>query len=812
MAAMAVWAGFYLLEIVHPALSVKIIARKMLYFGMAFAPPFWLAFALRYTGMVFWRSRRRHGFLLAAPGAIAFLLGLTNEYHRLVWASVALSSQPVAPLEIEYGIAFRAYTALAYALILAGVLVYASSHARSGRRFRVKTGVVLTGVILTAAVNLFFLYFENGITLDPTPLSFGISAPLIAFGFFRFGTSSLFPLAATAIVENLRDALIVVNHRDEITDINRAAADLLGLASLAEGVSVFSVLPDADLVRAIWDSPDQSAAIKTRGAGTHEARVMPIVNERGDTIGRAIVLRNVTQETILLEAEKRRSKQLSLLEETGRRIADSFDEREILQRTVDAVIQQFGYALTSISVLTAEGELEVAAISGVEDFDYRPGFRQKIGEGIIGHTAELKRTYISKNVSEDPHYFSSSKKSGSAICAPIFKQGNLFGVIYVESFELDSFDDLDVVTLETLASQVSESLQRAELYARTQSDLRALTVIQEISKLAASSLDIETISRAVIKKLKETYRYGHVGLYALREDYLILIAQMGYPESLSIKKIHVSQGVTGRAIRTKSAQFIADTNKEGVFLKTDDTTTSEICVPLIKEGNVLGALNVESDDQNRLTAADLELLGAIAAPIALALDNARLHANLKQMATTDAVTGLFNRHVFEEAIVAEVERAKRSGVPLSLIIFDIDFFKQYNDTWGHPAGDARLKAVADILKASLRKYDIAARYGGDEFAVILAGCDQSSAIQFARRLRAGILQNAPSNMGAGRELAGYTLSMGIATFPQDAALPADLLIAADNAALQAKRKGRDGIQLAGDYNSAGLSSTFSSRP
>lgn len=802
MATMAVWSAFYLLEIVHPNLPVKIFARKMLYLGMTLSPPFWLGFALRYTGISAWWSQHGRVFWLAIPGGIAFLLGLTNESHHLIWRSLTLSNGNPAPLVIEYGPGFWVHAALAYALICVGIVIYLIAYIKNGKIFRIKSGIVLAGVILTAATNVFFLLFENNLHIDPTPLSFALSAPLIAFGFFRFGMLSLFPLAASLVVENLQDAIIVVNREDEITDINQTAKDLLGLQVARDSAHIFSILPQADQFKQIWDSENNSIKLEMKlgdGIKWFEARAVPIVNKGESLIGRVIVLHDITKEQMLLRAEKRRSQQLSLLEQTGRRIADSFDEKEILQRAVDAITQQFGYPETAISLLTKDNKLEVTVIVGTDDFAYRPGFRQEVGTGIIGYTASLKKTYLARNVSQDPHYFSTSTKSGSAICTPIFQQGELFGVLYVESFELNAFDELDAITLETLSSQISESLQRAKLHAQTQNDLRTLSTIQEISKLIASSLELDTISRTVVKSLKEAFGYTHVSIYFHDGEYLHLSAQVGYSEEMAIKKMHISQGVIGKTYRTRSIQFIEDTNKEDTYLTADDHITCEICIPLLKDEVVLGVLNVESSKLNQLTQADVDLLTTIAGPIAVSIDNARLHTELKRMATTDAVTGLSNRHVFEQAIHAEVERAERNKSPMSLIIFDIDFFKQYNDMWGHPAGDARLKAVADIIKLNLRKYDIAARYGGDEFAIILSDCSQQNAMIFAERLRDGALAGTPHLPQNGNGISGYTLSVGIATFPEDASLPSELLIAADNAAMRAKQQGRNRIKIASNY-------------
>ena len=503
------------------------------------------------------------------------------------------------------------------------------------------------------------------------------------------------------------------------------------------------------------------------------------------------------QETLLLD-EKRRSSHLSLLEEVGRQIADSFDQIEILQRSVDAVINGFGYAEAAISLLTDENKLEVTAIGGTEDFGYRPGYQQELGQGIIGHTARIRKTYISKNVQDDPYYFSNDSHYGSAICIPIINGKQLFGVLYVESNKPNAFDAQDAQTLETLATQISASIQRAVLYNQAQSNLKFMSAIQTVTKAVTSSLDVKVIFETVVNGLKQLFGYSHISIYILNDEYLELGAQVGYPLEEVIYKIHISQGVSGRAVKTKEIQFIRDTSKEPSFLRADPTVSSEICVPLIKDNKVVGMFNVEGDADHMLTDNDLNLLSTLAGPIALALDNARLHAQVTKMALTDAVTGLSSRHVFGQTLSVEIERSKRLNLQLSLIMFDLDSFKDYNDTWGHPAGDVRLRATADLIRANLRKYDVAARFGGDEFAIIMPNTDKAGAIEFAQRLQRAARDSANDGPIEGKGIPGYTLSVGVSTFPEDGTSFESLLFSADQAELSAKRTGKNRIVIAGE--------------
>ena len=608
---------------------------------------------------------------------------------------------------------------------------------------------------------------------------------------------------ASFVLENLRDAVIVVDAANRITNINNTAKRWFNGRENVTGLSVFELLPESRLFKNKWDIPNEIIKFQILKDGQtvwYEASITPLAEDEKEPSGRVVVVHDITQEKSLLEKEIRRSAQLGLLEEVGRQIADSFDPKQILQSSIDAVVNRFGYAEAAISLPTDNNMMEVAVIAGTQDFGYRPGFRQGMGKGIIGHTAAIRKTYISQHVATDPYYFSNDEHYGSAICIPILNEQELLGALYAESIEADAFKEEDVTTLETLVNQISASLQRASLYSRAQDHLRIMSTVQTVSRVINSSLDLETIFTSVVRELKEAFGYTHVSIYLLKDDYLHLGAQVGYPKEMVIHKIHTSQGVTGRTIKTKTVQFIRDTSREPSFLRADNNINSEICIPLLKDNLVLGTLNVEGDAVRVLTNDDVELLTTLASPIALAVDNARLHAQVKAMALTDAVSGLSNRYALEQALTAEVERSRRLNTPLSLIIFDSDSFKTYNDKWGHPAGDIRLKATAKMIRNILRRYDVAARYGGDEFAIILPNTNEAGALEFAKRLQSAARASTAETPIENKGVAGHTLSIGVATFPQDGNSLESLMLAADHAELTSKRLGKNQISLASNLN------------
>lgn len=167
----------------------------------------------------------------------------------------------------------------------------------------------------------------------------------------------------------------------------------------------------------------------------------------------------------------------------------------------------------------------------------------------------------------------------------------------------------------------------------------------------------------------------------------------------------------------------------------------------------------------------------------LELENVRLAAEVERLASRDQLTGLFNRRVFDEQLDLLVERARRDQRPLSLVLLDVDHFKQVNDTRGHQVGDAVLRQTGAAIMAAARAVDVTVRYGGEEFAVLLPGCPGPEAVAIAQRLRAAL--------AAGVSAAVITASAGVATFPTNAVDADSLVSRADEALYEAKRSGRD---------------------
>lgn len=224
--------------------------------------------------------------------------------------------------------------------------------------------------------------------------------------------------------------------------------------------------------------------------------------------------------------------------------------------------------------------------------------------------------------------------------------------------------------------------------------------------------------------------------------------------------------------------------------KMDDSFASLISAPLISGNKVLGILRMDSSQPQSYSQEDLRLLDVVAGIAAVALENSFLYKRVSDLAIRDGLTMLYVQKYFKERLSEEVERHKKTKEPFSVIFMDIDNFKDYNDKYGHMAGDLVLRYMSALLEKKLAGGDIAARYGGEEFACLLLGKNMKEAVRFANNLKDNITE---MPVVLRRDRTHIAVSMGVSSCPADGADANDLLVAADRRLYKAKEKGKNAV-------------------
>jgi len=322
------------------------------------------------------------------------------------------------------------------------------------------------------------------------------------------------------------------------------------------------------------------------------------------------------------------------------------------------------------------------------------------------------------------------------------------------------------------------------------------SIAEKINSELTSDYVINTLADVAFSMI--TDRKGIVCLYLIdpSEHKLQLATTRKPDESLVIKE---KEGDIFDYWVVKHAQplFIEDISKDFRFdierlgLQETRKISSLIAAPLASEEKILGVLRLESTTPNCYTQDDLVFLSTLSDLGAIAIENAQLYARTKELALRDSLTSLYTRTYFMERLNEELQRTIRSGSSLSLLMLDIDHFKNYNDTYGHIAGDIILKTLGLILVDFFEKKNgIAARYGGEEFVVLLPDIKMKEALDLAEELRLTI---ANRKVILRRKETAVTVSIGVSTFSKDILDGQALIAKADSALYEAKQKGRNRV-------------------
>ncbi|MBI2846057.1 MAG: diguanylate cyclase [Chloroflexi bacterium] len=323
----------------------------------------------------------------------------------------------------------------------------------------------------------------------------------------------------------------------------------------------------------------------------------------------------------------------------------------------------------------------------------------------------------------------------------------------------------------------------------TKRHLEEFSTMNRVAMAAATALSVDEALEGTIKALAETLRYHSVAVLLLdAETKTLRLHPSRYSESKEIFDgftTTLGKGITGWVAQSGEPILVPDVSKDKRYIKGISETRSEICAPLRVGNKVIGVLNVESPTLNAFSEHDLSLLTTIASQVAVLIENARLYEETKQLSITDTLTGLYNLRYFYQELGKEIGRSDRYQRPLSLIMFDIDNFKKYNDNYGHLAGDDLLKELARLASELIRRTDTLARYGGEEFFIILPETAPEEASRLAGRIVEAV-RKYRFLVRDGTRRGQVTVSCGVATYPLHADNPKALIQAADAALYKAK--------------------------
>ncbi len=478
-----------------------------------------------------------------------------------------------------------------------------------------------------------------------------------------------------------------------------------------------------------------------------------------------------------------RLRELATINELIKTLTSTLELSEILRIVLDR-IKILTHA-EALSLLLYDGQRDELVFAATETLRENAiaGLRVPAGQGVANWVARTGRSALVNDAQSDPRFYGGIDRKSrfathSLLAVPMKRDGRVAGVIEVANrYGGAAFTDADLRKLEQLADSLSATIDPDRL-SHDGEAMRTLlaSVAAAVPSEASSLLLYDPKGNELVFTASRTLQAGVIDGMRLRCD----------------------QGIAGWVARNREPVRLADATKDpryyaGIETATHFTPRSMLCVPMLSKDTLLGVIQVINKiDGSSFTEDELRLAQSLADHAAIAIENASLYRKAFIASITDDLTGLGNTRHFNHMLAELLGR----GEPLSLLVLDLDNFKAVVDTYGHLVGSRTISYLGRVIAHLIRPGDVAARFGGDEFVIILPDTDPDTAMGIAETIRTAI-ESCSMLEGNGIDISTVTASVGVASFPDHASTPDDLFRAADAAMYAIKRRGKNAVAVAG---------------
>jgi diguanylate cyclase (GGDEF)-like protein len=511
----------------------------------------------------------------------------------------------------------------------------------------------------------------------------------------------------------------------------------------------------------------------------------------------------------LFERTEARAAQLGALQAASGRLSRASSIQAVGRTVVEETRRIIDYHNARVYLIEGDQVVPIAfegRVGAYEQVDLDL-LRCQLGEGFTGWVGLHGEALLINDANGDPRgstIAGTEDVDESMLVVPMRYDGVTVGVITLSKLGLDGFDADDLRVLTILADQAATAAESARLLTRTQDLARELRRLLDMSGELSASLDPRQVANLMARHLASAMTVDECAI-SYWDRGSGRVESLGYWPALRIDQLEPFFDVSGfpetlRALEMQETVII-DTAEEGadpaeVALLERDGNRMLVMHPLIAKGQSIALVELMSRVPVQWTDERLELARTMANEAAMALENARLYEDARKLADRDPLTGFYNHRFLHERLGEEVVRSQRARRQTSVLMLDLDDFKLVNDTFGHLFGDRVLTFTAELIRSTLRASDIAARYGGDEFAVILPETDAAEARRTAERILEAF-RDRPF-IGEQRGPVPVAVSIGVATFPDDGRTATELIAAADAALYTVKRAGGHAVATSED--------------
>jgi diguanylate cyclase (GGDEF)-like protein len=522
---------------------------------------------------------------------------------------------------------------------------------------------------------------------------------------------------------------------------------------------------------------------------------------------RASIVRLVRARGALFAQARTTAAQMAVIQAASARMNRQGSVESVGRAIVEETGRIIEYHNARVYLLEPPDDLVPIAFEGTvgayEKVDFAV-LRTKLGLGFTGWVAQHGEPMLIRDANADPRGSTipgTDDVDESMLVVPMRYDERIVGTITLSKLGLNQFDAEDLRLLTILADQAATALESVRLLARSQDLAIELRRLLDMSSDLANSLEPRTVADLIARHVAGAMGVEQcaISYYDRPNDRLLTWGFFPRPAPAGGQdEYQLADFPETRRVLDQQVPLAIDVHDPGAdraetALLREEGYETVVLVPLVAKGESIGLVEILSATSFQLTDGQVELARTMANEAAMALENARLYEDTRKLADHDPLTGFYNHRFLHERLGEEIVRAQRSGTALSLLMLDLDDFKLVNDTFGHLFGDRVLAWAAELIRSTLRASDVPARYGGDEFAVILPETGPTAANVVAERMLAAF-QTRPYE-SEGRGGVPIAASIGIAGLTRDGRSAQELIAAADAALYRVKNAGGHGAAL-----------------
>jgi len=513
----------------------------------------------------------------------------------------------------------------------------------------------------------------------------------------------------------------------------------------------------------------------------------------GHQIGMAV------ENSYLIQQTSRRSEELHVLNEIGRALSSTLNKEDLMRKVWEELRRLFdveNFYIAELDPIRDEMHFDLEMIDGGR----MPKRTRPAGNHITEYIIRTRQPVLIRD-----NYVAEAKKLGvkplrtkGCFCGvPLVAYDRAIGAMAVFSDHERTFDEGHLELLRVLASEASIAIENARLFHEERTKARHLTLLNTISRNAIATLNPDEMLAKITEQLEDGLTYDHIGIgqldYATRE--IVIQAEAGKRRGTLGRRIPLGTGLIGQVARNgHMGTYRAASPTDSALKPLLPDSVSAIALPVFYAEQLHGILSIECSVPTEFSEEELLLLRTLADLIAGALHNAMAFQKAQEQAITDGLTGVKTHRFFMEALSAEWKRSTRAGRAFALVLMDLDRFKFVNDFYGHLEGDLVLQRVGHILETNCRRSDVVARYGGDEFVILMPETNMEHARQLASKLRGWVSADPllrEKNISA---------SFGIACYPLHGSSPQELIQVADASMYLSKHQGGNAVSTADHFD------------